>query len=201
VVSLWLAILIPGVYVVAAGPVYDGIGHLSFLYPPFVALAAATAAALWNEASPSALSAGRILVACMAGAMIGPIAFSVRCHPNEGMYSSELFGGPSGAFGRYEMDYRASSVRQAVRWIHDNGRSSCRPMLRISAESVEHVAVPESLRFDDTLVVADSRRACFVIEPVRRDPRSIAAGMSDVIHAVAIDGAPVCWILRGGGKG
>lgn len=174
--------------------------HLSFLYPPFVALAGATAATLWNTRSPFARSAGRIRVLCLGTAMIGPIAFSVRNHPNEGMYFNEFVGGPSGAFGRYEMDYWASSVHEAVRWIHENGRSSCGPILP-SPQNPSSTSPSRRRCASATFVVADPARACLVIKPVDHDPRLMAARMSspEIVHAVAVDGAPLSWIVRAGG--
>lgn len=127
--ALWLAILVPAVYIVAGRlPLHDGIRHLLFLYPPFVALAGATAATLWNVRSQFAGFAGHMVFLCLGAALIDPIAFSVRNHPNEGMYFNEL-------------------------------------------------------------------------EPVGHDRRSIAARMSStrIVHAVAVDGAPLCWIIRAGG--
>src|SRR5258708_38449366 len=69
-------------------------------------------------AAAMAFSPGLRLVAITALAigMVEPVVFQIRNHANQIVYFSPLFGGPKAAYARYDMDYWANSVLQAVKW-------------------------------------------------------------------------------------
>ena len=78
--------------------IYDGIRHLTFAYPPLVAVATLGWHRLLGLPNPPLR---RLAAAVLALGLLEPLAFHVRNHPNQSVYFNAFAGGPRGAFGRY----------------------------------------------------------------------------------------------------
>ena len=112
--ALWSVALLPIVLIIVRGsPVYDGMRHVLFAYPPMVVLAASGWTALLTDRHRWLKIGGFALL--IAG-LVNVLSFNVRSYPNQVVYINELAGGPSGAFGSYELDYWGNCVLQAVEW-------------------------------------------------------------------------------------
>jgi hypothetical protein len=118
VTVLWLTL--PVLLVVAIAPnLYDGLRHFLFVLPALAVLAALGAwhlAARWPTGRAAWLAwAGVVLALTVSWVSI------VRLHPYQTSYFNALVGGLPGAAGRFEVDYWASSLGEATRFV--NARS------------------------------------------------------------------------------
>lgn len=114
-----LAALFPLLYaLLAAPPLYNGLRHFTFMLPPLAVLAGAGLARVGQglRARPPLLR-GAVLAAC-ALALLAQASLLVRLHPYQYLAYNSLAGGVHGAAGRWEQDYWASSLREAVRALN-----------------------------------------------------------------------------------
>ena len=120
--ALWSITVLPiALIILMDSTLYDGIRHLTFIYPILVVLAAAGWTACLFDRSHLWLRRGA--TGLLAAGLISILAFDVRFHPNQSVYFNTLVSGPRGAFGRYEMDYWGNCVLEAVRWSAERARS------------------------------------------------------------------------------
>ncbi len=112
---LVLAVAVPVVFTLAARPaLYNGIRHFLFVLPPVTVLAAAGYVALWR-ALPERPVAARGALAVLAGGLLAWGGVNVaRLHPYEYLGYNLLVGGLPGATGRYEGDYWAATLPEAI---------------------------------------------------------------------------------------
>jgi len=112
---VWLAL--PVALVIALGPnLYDGMRHFLFVLPAIAVLAGLGA---WHAATR--LSAGRLgrgawLVVGLV--VLSPLVSMARLHPYQTSYFNAFVGGLSGAEGRFEVDYWATSLREATEFVN-----------------------------------------------------------------------------------
>lgn len=199
-VSLWVAVLFPLMYVAIRGStLYDGIRHLLFVYPPLVVLAVAgwMTAFRWTDGSSTRF----VLAAVLIAGLLEPLVFQLRNHPNQIVYFNQFVGGPKGAFGRFELDYWGNSLLQAVEWTASAARHSSR-VLNISAGIPDNVVKLDmsryaaAVRFVDRDETPDHLR----IQLLRHSPDQLAAlirqpGIIKVVQTA--DGAPLSIITSG----
>lgn len=110
-----LAALFPLAYtLLAAPPLYNGLRHFSFVLPPLAVLAGAGLVRAWQglRARPPLLR--RVVLIACGLAVLGQLGLLARLHPYEYLAYNRLAGGVHGAVGRWEQDYWASSLREAV---------------------------------------------------------------------------------------
>ena len=195
-----------GLWVVGAGPIvlavvrhatlYDGIRHLLFVYPAFVALAAGG----WSDWIAVPQRWGRRAAGAALAVGLAAIAvFHVRAFPNEAAYFNQIVGGPAGAFGNYDQDYWGNCMQEAVRWAAKVARLSHRPVgvsgnefqiVQLDAEPYPELfyAPPTSIRYH--LDIRLSRGSAASV-------RDLAA-RGDALYRVTMpDGAVLCVVLPG----
>ena len=125
-VALWSVALLPIVLIIVRDSmVYDGMRHVLFAYPPMAVLAASGWTALLTDRQRWLQIGGFALL--IAG-LVNVLSFNLRSYPNQAAYINELAGGPSGAFGRYELDYWGNCVLQAVEWSAATARRAQMPV-------------------------------------------------------------------------
>jgi hypothetical protein len=110
---LWF--IIPLVAIILSGSVvYDGFRQILFLVPPLFLM---TGYALdWIFAKVRNLSL-RVLILVI---IIAPGIYSiVTLHPYQYIYFNSLVGGVRGAEGNYELDYWATSYREAAQFLNE----------------------------------------------------------------------------------
>jgi tetratricopeptide (TPR) repeat protein len=99
---------------------HDSWRHLIFVYPSMVILASAGWYSLIRLASnKKILQYG--LVVIIAALLVEPAIFIARNHHYPYVYFNPIAGGVKGAFGKYEMDYWGTSVKQGVEWLEKEG--------------------------------------------------------------------------------
>ncbi|WP_346765744.1 glycosyltransferase family 39 protein, partial [Thauera aminoaromatica] len=110
-----LAALFPLVYtLLAAPPLYNGLRHFSFVLPPLAVLAGMGLVRAWHGLSVRPPLLRRAVLGACALAVLGQLGQLARLHPYEYLAYNRLAGGVQGAVGRWEQDYWASSLREAV---------------------------------------------------------------------------------------
>lgn len=89
---------------------YDNFRQILFILPPIFLMTGVALEAIKNVKWQAAL----IVVSLLPG-VIGIVAL----HPYEYIYYNQFVGGVRGADGRYEMDYWATSYREAAEYVND----------------------------------------------------------------------------------
>jgi hypothetical protein len=118
IITVAVAAGFPIVYSVVARPVdYNGLRHFLFVLPPLVVLAALAFDRSWNAVRRR--SARVALATAFAAACLVQTRAMSTLHPNEYVYFNSLIGGPSGAQGRFELDYWGTSLAEATKRLED----------------------------------------------------------------------------------
>jgi len=116
--ALALGIFFPPLFAMSVHSAhYDALRHFIFVLPPLaVLLGVETAAALaWLGTKQRVL--GVLAGLAVAAGLVLPVTAMVQLHPYAYTYYNRLAGGAQGAQGRYELDYWATSYREAARWL------------------------------------------------------------------------------------
>lgn len=195
--ALWaIAILPVAAAIVMHSTLYDGIRHLEFIYPVFVALAASGWTAILCARHRPWLRRGAAAVLAVGLGSI--LTFDVRFHPNQDVYFNSLVGGPRGAFARYEMDYWGNCVFQAVEWSADLARSSGVPVAISGNPS--HLVMLDADRFHELYFIRPPRGGYHLHVRLARGP---VAGVTEMAQQPALhqvrtpDGALLCSVIPG----
>lgn len=198
--ALWSVALLPIVLIIVRdSPVYDGMRHVLFVYPPMAVLAASGWTALLRY-RPRWLQIGGF--ALLIAGLVNVLSFNVRSYPNQAVYFNEFAGGPRGAFGRYELDYWGNCVLQAVKWSAATARQAQMPV-RVWGRP-DHLVQNDVRRFYELSLASEKddphnphhleirllRGSGLDLQLLSRDP--------DVVHRVTTaDGAVLCVVSRG----
>ncbi len=195
-VALWSAALLPiALIILRNSMVYDGIRHVLFAYMPMVVLAASGWAGLLAHGRRWLRVGG---LALLVAGLANVLAFNVRSYPNQAVYVNELAGGPSGAFGRYELDYWGNCVLQAVKWSASAARQARMPVTVWGRP--EHLVRDDAARFPELIVTLNGTDPHHLqIRLVRgsiKEVREMTRGDA-VHHVTTADGAVLCAVYRG----
>jgi hypothetical protein len=175
--------------------IYDGIRHLLFIVPPITILSAAG----WNAVLDARRPFGGIAVLLLGVGLAEPLVFQIRNHPNQIVYFSPLAGGPRAAFGRYDMDYWANSVLQAVQWSALVAERSRMP-IGVSGNPAQAVEA-DAARYRSVWFAPRNSPDFHMDIRLLRGPRDAVrefAAREDVLHRVTTaDGTPLCVVLPG----
>ena len=115
VTVLWFAL--PLAMAIGLGAtLYDNGRHYLFLWTARLLFAGVAIEWILDWRVPSGLRIGLVAAILLPG-----LAGILRLHPYEYVYFNELAGGVRGAFRRYELDYWATSYREAMEYINRGG--------------------------------------------------------------------------------
>jgi 4-amino-4-deoxy-L-arabinose transferase-like glycosyltransferase len=197
ILGLWAVFLFPTLLVIVRrSTLYDGIRHLLFVIPLLAVLAAAGWTALLAGPRPFFR---RIAAAGLALALLEPLAFQLRNHPNQIVYFNALAGGPAGAFGRYDLDYWGNCALQAVQWSADLAGRERTPI--VLSGQPENVVDYDSRRFASLVFRKLPRQEHNLEIHVLRGSASwvtTEAARPDIVYRVTTaDGAPLCTVVPG----
>lgn len=118
-VQLWF--LFPVLYVVVMQPnIYNGLRHFLFILPA-MALFAGLGATWLLDVAPRQWAA-RVSPALLILVLVVPVWHLVQLHPYQMTYFNFLAGGSVTASQNYDMDYWASSYREAALWVNEHPR-------------------------------------------------------------------------------
>lgn len=136
--------------------VYLGMRHFLYLLPILAILAALSALEfILNFRKKGAF---RVVMFFVAANML-VVAFHVaRLHPYEYIYFNELAGGVQGAYGRYEIEDRGTSAKEAVEWLEKNRFTDPGKTYHIASYQDPFQTVyylPPNVKYEDSLAKAD----------------------------------------------
>ena len=119
----------------------------------------------------------------------------IRLHPYEYIYYNRVIGGVSGAQGRFELDYWATSYREAAEYIN----SIASPNTYVWVEGPAHIFetyARDDLKVLDTYEPKLDNQEYYFVATSRYDLPSILAPEAKVIHIVSREGAPLTVIKK-----
>ncbi len=118
-----LGVFFPILYAMASRPaLYDAVRHFLFVLPPLCVIAGFALKAFFHRlyADTEKMEAGKkaalrgVTAVTLLVLLFLPLDKMARLHPYEYIYMNELEGGVKGAFGQYELDYWATSFKEAA---------------------------------------------------------------------------------------
>ena len=108
-------ILPPLAAILLQSTMYDNFRQFLFILPPLFVIAALGFQFIFDKIRPIWIN-----VPIVAVLILPNLAAIVNLHPYEYVYYNELVGGDRGAFRRFEMDYWATSYKEAVNYLNQN---------------------------------------------------------------------------------
>jgi hypothetical protein len=134
---LWF--VIPLVTIILSGSVvYDGFRQILFLVPPLFLI---TGYALdWIFARIRNLTIRLLLLILITAPGIYSI---ITLHPYQYVYFNNLVGGVQGAYGKYELDYWATSYREAALYLNEKASTDSRVAVYGPVEIVSPYTRPD----------------------------------------------------------
>lgn len=116
---LLFAMIFPIAYIIyKKANVYGGWRHVLFVAPPLMALSALGWTALISSFSSKAIKCVAIVAFLILGFL--PAKYLIVNHPYGVVYFNEFVGGVEGAYGKYEMDYYGTSLKNCINWLDKN---------------------------------------------------------------------------------
>ena len=109
------------VMLVAQSSLYDNFRQMFFILPAVFIMAAISLDALFGKLKKVWLNLAVLLVLALPG-----VYACVQLHPYEYIYYNSVAGGVKGAFRHYELDYWATSYKEAAEYLSDVAPSSSR---------------------------------------------------------------------------
>jgi hypothetical protein len=138
-------------------------------------------------------------LALLIAGLVHVLSFHLRSHPNQAAYVNELAGGPSGAFGRYELDYWGNCLLQAVEWSATAAEAADMPV--IVWGQPQHIVEFDAARFTRLTVAPDRTDPHHLEIRLLRGPIGEVRAMADradALHRVTTaDGAVLCVVTPG----
>jgi hypothetical protein len=111
-VALWFFVPL-GAALVFMPTVYDNFRQFLFMIPPLFIFAGYSLMWVFERVRPLSL---RLLI--LAALLLPGLYWDVRLHPYQYVYYNQLVGGVGGAFRSFEMDYWATSYREATEYLN-----------------------------------------------------------------------------------
>ena len=197
IAALWFTALFPlGMAFAMHSTLYDGIRHLSFIYPILAVLAAAG----WASALASHRASWfrRVAAIGLAAGLASILYVNIRLHPNQTAYFNTLVGGPRGAFARYDMDYWGNCVLAGVKWTVEQARATGVPVT--VSGNPEHLVELNAERFKEVAFTSPNRERHYFTIRLLKGPvdglQELAA--APALHRVTTpDGALLCAVQAG----
>ena len=192
-ILLELALLLNlALYFVLHPAIYDGLRHYLFLLPIFSTLASLAFVDAFQKGFLTPLKkAVGILVLLGAGMTLSQM---IQLHPYEYVYFNESVGGFPGAYGQFETDYWAASMKEAVEWVKTNELKDSTKTYRIYLEGNPPQA---PIYFSANMVNEPIKQnADYAIVMTRAGIKPAAEDESKIIHRVEREGAPLSFVLK-----
>jgi hypothetical protein len=115
---------LPTIAIAVQSTKYDGMRQFLYMVPGIAAIAAVTIA--WID-QKIARQKVRLLAIGVAIALLSSVILDmVTLHPYEYLYFNRTFGGLAKAYGQYETDYWALSMRAGMEWINSHADSNAK---------------------------------------------------------------------------
>jgi hypothetical protein len=181
-----------GLYFFLHPAIYDGLRHFLFLLPLMAALASMAFIEFfrvkkwgWDRKAAAGLA--------VAGVLLTGVDL-IRLHPYEYAYFNELVGGLKGAYGKFETDYWAASLKEAVEWLKANEIKDPNRTYKIYADG--NAFQSKAFFAPNMVYVSKKEGADYAIIMTRAGAKPDPGEEAKVIHPVEREQVPLCFILK-----
>jgi hypothetical protein len=165
-------------------PMYDNFRHFLFAIPPLFYFAGLGLQAIFNRLRQP-LWRGAILAALVLPGAV----WIARLHPYEYVYYNQLVGGVRGAAGQYEMDYWATSYKQAIAQLNQIAPQDARIVVADGAQIVNQYIRPDLRVYRFNLSQAEKEAYDYAVLLGRNDKDLKRYRSSLVVIQVGREGA------------
>jgi hypothetical protein len=143
--------------VLALRPVmYLGMRHFLYLLPLMALLGSLCAVEFWNRFGKKpwakAVAGGVVLNLVLVGLQL------FRLHPYEYIYFNEFVGGLTGAYGKFEIEDRAISSKEAVQWLAQHEWRDADKTYRVTCYQDPFQVIyylPPNVKYENSMEKAD----------------------------------------------
>lgn len=165
---------------------YDNFRQILFILPPIFLMAGVAFEAIKNVKWQAVL----IVVSLMPG-VIGIMTL----HPYEYVYYNQFVGGVRGADGRYEMDYWATSYREAAEYVNDVAPPNANIWVEGPAQLFSLFA-REDLKIYSTGEAERAESYEYVVTFARYNFEETVYPDAEIVHTIERDGAVLTVIKK-----
>ena len=177
---LWFILPVTGLILLRPS-LYDNFRQILFILPPVFLIAGVVFSKVRSEIWQKAL----MIVAILPG-----IINCAGMYPYEYTYYNLFAGGVRGAQGKYELDYWATSYREAAEYINQIASPNAPIWVEGPAHIFEHYARPD-LKVLDAYSDSLAGQDYFIVIQARYGLEKVIAPDDRIIHTVTIDNVPL----------
>lgn len=189
----WLLLLLSGwfiipfiIFSIGGFSFYDNFRQVLFILPPVFLMAGVVLSKIRQTKWQVAL----IVLVLLPGIMDG-----IRLHPYEYIYYNRFVGGVNGAQRRFELDYWATSYREAAEYVN----SVAQPNSYIWVEGPAHIFgtyARKDLKVLDAYDPELLNQEHYLVTLTRYDLHLLIEPDADVVYTVSRDGAPLAVVKK-----
>jgi hypothetical protein len=181
-----------GLYFLLHPAIYDGLRHFLFLLPLIAVISAMGFIGFFKGKRWDLWRKGAMGLTLFSVLMT--LVQLVRLHPYEYVYFNELAGGFPGAYGRYETDYWAASIKEAVQWLKANEIKDPTKPVMVYSDGNPYQA---KAYFEGKMYFEPRKsEADYAIIMTRAGFKPDALELPKVIHRVEREGTPLSFVVK-----
>ena len=181
----WFIIPILG-FIIFRPPLYDNFRQVIFILPPIFLIAGVAFSKIKQPVWQIALIALVILPG---------IGDGIRLHPYEYIYYNRFIGGVNGAQRRFELDYWATSYREAANYVNHIAPANAYVWVEGPAHIFNSFA-RRDLKVLDAYEPELEGQEYYFVTISRYNLDEVIAPDTKIIHTVSVDGAPLTVIKK-----
>jgi hypothetical protein len=178
--SIWFIIPLLG-FILFRRPIYDNFRQLLFLLPPVFLIAGV----VFSTIKRPILQTFLIVLVVLPGILDG-----IRLHPYEYVYYNRFIGGVKGAQDRFELDYWATSYRQAAEYVNEVAPGNSVVWVEGPAHIFRSYA-RDDLKVLDALDPTREYPAYYAVALIRYNLDALVSPGTKTIHTVSVEGVPL----------
>lgn len=181
-----------GLAVLLDTTVYDNSRQFMFALPPIF-----LACAVGMEAVFQKLPEIRIRVPLAAVVLVPGLFWLIRLHPYQYVYYNSLVGGVRGAFREYELDYWATSFREAMEIVNEIAPPDTTVAVKGPKRSAAAYARPDIVVISDGNPVPEGANGpTYFIASTRSNFDELVFSDAELFEEIEIEEVPLSVILR-----
>lgn len=186
---IWFVIPILG-FLVLRPPIYDNFRQLLFLLPPVFLMAGI----VFSRIKKPILQTLLIALVVLPGILDG-----IRLHPYQYVYYNRFVGGVNGAQDRFELDYWATSYRQAAEFVNSVAPGNSVVWVEGPAHIFRSYA-RKDLKVLDALEPKHNGTKYYAVALMRYNLDDLVSPGTETIYTVSVEGVPLTVIKESAGS-
>jgi hypothetical protein len=181
------------VYFLIKPIVYNGLRHYLFLLPISSVMAAMGAIEFFSFPFPGAVKKGVLVLTLLNASLV--LVEGARLYPDYYAYFNGIAGGFPGAYGKYETEYWATTLKDSAQWLADkSSREPNRPMKVWITESPPQTTYYFNTNMSDTrgpdgadYRIVVNQEADFPMTPQTK---------AQLVYTVQREGVPLAYVFK-----